>query len=58
MLSGMELILIGGCGLLWLPAGLAVVWRRQRAAAWLGAAAALLTLVTLMMLRAGIGHRG
>jgi hypothetical protein len=57
MLGDMELILIGGCGLLWLSAGLALLWRRRRAAAWLGAAA-VLSLLTLVTLRAGTGHRG
>jgi hypothetical protein len=58
MLGDDELLLIGASAALWLGAALAFPWRQRGLARWLVLAAAVLSLVTLAVLRAGTGHRG
>jgi hypothetical protein len=58
MLGDDELLLIGASATLWFGAGLASLGRQPRLARWLVLGAAVLSLVTLAVLRAGTGHRG
>ena len=57
MLGDEELLLIAvGVGL-WLGSLIALVVRRPRIARWIALLAVLLSIVTLVVLRAGTGHR-
>ena len=58
MLGDDELLLIGASATLWLGTAMAFLWRQPRLARWLVLGAAVLSLVTLAVLRAGTGHRG
>jgi hypothetical protein len=58
MLGDDEIMAIGLTFLLWLSALVLFVFRRRRTAGVIAAIAIAATMATLLLLRAGTGHRG